>query len=237
MSRIHFIGGEKGGVGKSVVARLLAQYWIDRAISFSAFDTDCSTGSLLRCYSAYTKAIDVSRMEQLDRIVESLDDSVEEVVVDLAARTEADLEAWASSADVFNLLPRLGHPIWYWYVIDGGKDSVRLLSRFLDRLGSSCHVVCVRNHGRSSDFRLFQEAKLEDRIRQMGGDIIDLPALHSSSMLKIDAYDKSFWAAIHNVNADEGPCLSLKQRERAKVFIHRAHQLLREILNPSTLMA
>ncbi|HSS39597.1 MAG TPA: mobilization protein, partial [Polyangia bacterium] len=26
MSTIHFIGGEKGGVGKSVVARLCAQY-------------------------------------------------------------------------------------------------------------------------------------------------------------------------------------------------------------------
>ena len=29
MATIHFIGGEKGGVGKSLVARLLAQYCID----------------------------------------------------------------------------------------------------------------------------------------------------------------------------------------------------------------
>jgi cellulose biosynthesis protein BcsQ len=29
MTNIHLIGGEKGGVGKSVVARLLAQYFID----------------------------------------------------------------------------------------------------------------------------------------------------------------------------------------------------------------
>ena len=30
MARIHMIGGEKGGVGKSLVARILAQYFIDR---------------------------------------------------------------------------------------------------------------------------------------------------------------------------------------------------------------
>ena len=27
---IHFIGGEKGGVGKSLTARVLAQYMIDK---------------------------------------------------------------------------------------------------------------------------------------------------------------------------------------------------------------
>ena len=38
MSELHLIGGEKGGVGKSVVARLLAQYWLDRAKSFKTRD-------------------------------------------------------------------------------------------------------------------------------------------------------------------------------------------------------
>ena len=35
VSQIHFIGGEKGGVGKSVMARLLAQYWIDHNRPFA----------------------------------------------------------------------------------------------------------------------------------------------------------------------------------------------------------
>ena len=235
MGRVHLVGGEKGGVGKSVVARLLAQYWIDRAISFAAFDTDRSHGALLRCYSAYTTAIDTARMQDLDRVIEALDDTVEEVVVDLAAQSEANLEAWLRAGEVFALLERLEHPIWYWYVIDDGKDSVQLLTRLLDRIGSSCHIVCVRNHGRGHDFGLFEEAKLEDRIRQAGGDVIDLPALQPDSMLKIDEYDKSFWAAVHHDDPSQAPCLTRMQREWAKVFIHRAHHAFREILNPSTL--
>ena len=47
-TNIHLIGGEKGGVGKSLVARILAQYMIDRAIPFVGFDTDRSHGALLR---------------------------------------------------------------------------------------------------------------------------------------------------------------------------------------------
>ena len=51
MASINFIGGEKGGVGKSVVARLLAQYFIDRRRAFTGFDTDRSHTSFTRFYA------------------------------------------------------------------------------------------------------------------------------------------------------------------------------------------
>lgn len=231
MGRVHLVGGEKGGVGKSVVARLLAQYWIDRAVSWIGFDTDRSHGALLRYYSGFTRPLDAHRMQDLDQIVEALDDSVEEIVVDLASQTERPLERWLEAGDVIRLLERLGHPLWFWYVIDDGKDSTRLLSSLLDRIEGSVHVVCVLNHGCGQNFELFEEAKLRQRIEQIGGDVIELPALHDESMLKMDAYDKSFWAAIHNTDPNDGPCLSRMQRERAKVFIRKAHETFRSILN------
>lgn len=234
MGRVHLVGGEKGGVGKSMVARLLAQYWIDRAIPWIGFDTDRSHGALLRYYSGFSQHLDIDRMEDLDRIVEALDDSIEEIVVDLAAQTEARFEAWLRSGEVPSLLEQLGHTLWLWYVIDDGKDSVRLLEALLERLEESIQLVCVVNRGRGRDFMLFQEAKLQTRIEQRGGRVIELPRLHAGSVLKMDAYDKSFWAAIHNADPSEGPCLTRMQRQRAKVFIRQVHGDLRAILNPST---
>ena len=35
MATIHLIGGEKGGVGKSLLARILAQYFIDHRFTCS----------------------------------------------------------------------------------------------------------------------------------------------------------------------------------------------------------
>jgi len=48
MTNIHLVGGEKGGVGKSLVSRLLAQYFIDHSVPFLGFDSDRSHGALMR---------------------------------------------------------------------------------------------------------------------------------------------------------------------------------------------
>lgn len=48
MSTIHFIGGEKGGVGKSVLSRLLSQYYLDNSLVFQGFDADQSHSTLSR---------------------------------------------------------------------------------------------------------------------------------------------------------------------------------------------
>ncbi len=92
MTRLHFIGGEKGGVGKSVVARVLAQYFIDRHIPFLGFDTDKSHGSLLRFYSGFAAPVVIDRYEGLDRIVEAAAEVPERrILMDLAAQTHAFL--------------------------------------------------------------------------------------------------------------------------------------------------
>ncbi|CUB04628.1 nucleotide-binding protein [Marinomonas fungiae] len=51
MGKVHFVGGEKGGVGKSMTARLLAQYYIDKELPFLGFDCDASHGTFSRFYS------------------------------------------------------------------------------------------------------------------------------------------------------------------------------------------
>ena len=71
MSSLNFIGGEKGGVGKSLVSRLLAQYFIDHDLPFVGFDTDRSHGSLLRFYADYASPALVDNFEALDAIVET----------------------------------------------------------------------------------------------------------------------------------------------------------------------
>lgn len=70
-STIHFIGGEKGGVGKSLVARLLAQYLIDHGLPFLGFDSGRSHGALMRFYADYASPNLVDRHESLGKVVEA----------------------------------------------------------------------------------------------------------------------------------------------------------------------
>ncbi len=77
MANIHLIGGEKGGVGKSLVARILAQYLIDHQLPFLGFDTDRSHGALMRFYAGFASPVVVDRYEALDAIVEAAVDQPE----------------------------------------------------------------------------------------------------------------------------------------------------------------
>jgi hypothetical protein len=95
MATIHLIGGEKGGVGKSVVSRLLAQYMIDREKPFIGFDTDRSHGALMRFYSDFASPTVVDSYQSLDAIIEVATEQPElDVLVDLAAQTHQPLSRW-----------------------------------------------------------------------------------------------------------------------------------------------
>lgn len=221
MSAIHFIGGEKGGVGKSVVARLLAQYWIDKEIPWRGFDTDRSHGALLRYYRDFSEAVEISRLEDLDRLMESAAEGQGRVLVDLAAQTERDLYTWIDSGGVMELAEDIGLPLVFWHVMDDGKDSVQLLGRLLDRFGEAGRYVVVLNQGRGENFALFEESDARKVCAERSVPVLALKALHKPTMQKIDKLDKSFWAATQ-AQADQG--LGLMERQRVKVWIKNAYR-------------
>src|SRR5438105_2040969 len=115
MARLHFIGGEKGGVGKSVVARILAQYFIDRRIPFLGFDTDKSHGSLIRFYSDFAAPVVIDRYEGLDRIVEAAaEEPARRVIVDLAAQAHQFVAPWMEDSGLLELRDELDLSVTYW---------------------------------------------------------------------------------------------------------------------------
>lgn len=221
MSRIHFIGGEKGGVGKSVVARLLAQHWIDRKTPWTAFDTDRSHGALLRHYAEFAQPLEIGRMEDLDRIVEAATAEDRQVLVDLAAQSEQDLHRWITASGILELASELGVEVLFWHVMDDGKDSLELLDKLLARYGAQAHCVIVLNHGRGESFEHFQRSPIAQKVREIGVPIVELPALHKPTMRRIDHDDKSFWAAMTH---EEGPrALGLVERHRVKIWLRTAY--------------
>jgi hypothetical protein len=147
VSKVHLIGGEKGGVGKSMVSRLLAQYFIDQGHPFIGFDTDRSHGSLMRFYAEFASAVVVDRYEALDKIIEAaVEQPGRRVLVDLAAQTHDPLVKWMDESGVLDMADLSGIAIHYWHVMDNGRDSVDLLTRLLDRFGQRVRYVLVKNH-------------------------------------------------------------------------------------------
>ena len=218
MSSINFIGGEKGGVGKSVTARLLAQYFIDRNRPFTGFDTDRSHNSFTRFYEGFASPVVVDSFEGLDAVVNSFEDNpFQSVIVDMAAQTLAPLSSWVKESDLFEVFRELKVAVNFWHVLDDGKDSTELLGTLIDTFGDDPNYIVVQNHGRGSDFALLLGSDSLAKAVARNARIIALPRLHEGSMRKIDAHNLSFWKAANDrVGAHT---LGILERQRVKTWL------------------
>ncbi|HEY4968544.1 MAG TPA: hypothetical protein VII35_01485, partial [Steroidobacteraceae bacterium] len=159
MTNIHLVGGEKGGVGKSLVARLLAQYLIDHSLPFIGFDSDRTHGALMRFYVGYASPILMDNYESLDAIVEAAtEEPGRRILVDLAAQTNEGLTQWMEDSQLLEVAPEIGLSMRYWHVMDSGRDSVDLLKRLLDKHGMRFSYTLVLNQLRGGDFRILDNS-------------------------------------------------------------------------------
>ena len=226
MTTIHLVGGEKGGVGKSVLARVLAQYMIDSNIPFIGFDTDRSHGALLRFYSDFAAPTVIDDYQSLDVIMETAEANPERrILVDLAAQTQYPLSTWIDESGVLELAAELGINLTYWNVMDSGKDCVDLLGKLLDHYGAKLNYVLVQNQLREEDFTLLEYSGVKDRALDLNAKVMTLKRLYTPIMTKIDGNNLSFWAArnrdLENLNA-----LGLMDRQRVKMWLGNAYSQL-----------
>lgn len=223
MSYIHLIGGEKGGVGKSLVARVLAQYFIDRSMPFVGFDTDRSHGALLRFYSDFASPAVLDQHDSLDPVMESaVADPQRRVLVDLAAQTQQSLASWIDDSDVFGFAEEHGLTLTWWHVMDSGRDSVDLLRQWLDQFGGRLKLVIVLNEVRGDRFEILEASGERARAEALGASVITLRHLPDTTMQKIDQQSTSFWAAVnHPDRAATG--LGLLERQRVKIWLQRVY--------------
>lgn len=235
MSVIHFIGGEKGGVGKSVFARLLSQYLIDHDRKFVALDADQSHPTLTRYYADYTEPIHLDVFESADAIMESAIEEDRHVLIDLPAQSQRFLDRWIDEGGVLEISEESDVRLVYWYIVDDGRDSANLLGAFLDKYQSGFHCVVVKNLGRGQAFHDI------DALPHFAGDngpaprVTTLPALHPQTMRKIDKLTLSFWAAAHLKSDPTGERLGLMERQRARVWLKKANAMIDGVMSGNCL--
>lgn len=224
MGKVHFIGGEKGGVGKSMTARVLAQYYIDHDKTFIGFDCDASHGTFSRFYQAYASPVVIGDDESLDGMLTAIEaDPGRDLIIDLAAQSALRINHWIEETDVFGLLSEMGMQVMWWHVMDDGADSVTLLTQVLERYQAQpVEVVVVQNYGRGESFTRFQQSEAFQQAKAQGATLIELPKLHAKLTQKIDFNNASFWAVANDRNI-----MNIAERQRMKVWLRNAYQQFR----------
>ena len=78
---VIIVGADKGGVGKTTVARTLLDYFVGHQVPTRAFDTEAPRGTLKRFHPDITEVVDVAHVPDQMKIFDTLNSSEASVTV------------------------------------------------------------------------------------------------------------------------------------------------------------
>ncbi len=233
MKRFVMVLTDKGGTGKSIMARAIADRYARDGIKALLVDGDGEVGQLYQHYCKLDsnghpttqKAGDgvmtlrmTGEEKERDRLLAMLDYELPVVLVDMPAASITALEKFDAEVGFFDELQRSGYRPTLVNVLSPFQSSTRTVQRMIELADKGADYVAVVNRwfGDDEDFYMWfgdGNGNLPSRGRAMlpdfGGSEIELPKLQSGVMVAID--DKMLRFA--DAAADSSP-LSRPQRSR-----------------------
>jgi len=236
MARIVFVTGDKGGVGKSHVARALLDWLMASGRNVSAFDTDKTNSTLFRFYSTtnVVQQLDVDQVADLDDLLTRLEThsksgSDEILLVDCAARTLNSLLRWMRDIGFEGLKAELGFKMTLAFVIGPELDCVSILKDVIDDFGSMVEYVIIKNLGKGTNFTLYDESNTRRILREkLEASEIMLPALLEKTNLLLDRKSLAYASAI---DSEE---LQIADRSRIRSYRGRLAETFHEAVDKWT---
>ncbi len=154
MSHIHLILQGKGGVGKTYVSAILAQYLLAKGAPLSCFDTDPVNSTFTAFQALNVQHVNLildDRINQaaFDPFFESLMHLGHDAVVDNGATSFDPLIRWLYDSDVIGYMQQAGAQIVMHTIVAGGNGLQDSMTGFADlaaNFGGQCPFFVWRNH-------------------------------------------------------------------------------------------
>lgn len=133
---VHFILQAKGGIGKSFVSTLLAQYILNETGEVRCFDTDQENTTFAHYRGLKVQHIEVvadSRLvdpKKFDALMETLLTEPGNFVVDTGANTFSNLLAYMVENEVFKMLSEAEKKVFIHTIVGGGDTLVDTTNGF-----------------------------------------------------------------------------------------------------------
>jgi hypothetical protein len=223
MAQLHLFGGEKGGVGKSFVCRTALQYHEDQGMNLMVFDTDRSNPDVRRIYSHLGCRVAVfsegEKYEDTANIIYNT--AIEQrVLVNLPAQVFTPVKEWFEKNELLDLAIEDGVQFYYWFVCDGGYDSLKLFARSVNFFGGRVPHILVKNEGKCDDWSpLEQDESLQALMAQYGVQVMTFPKFVGNvDRNTIDAQSWTFGEARQTKD------FTSISRQRVRSFLRKAYE-------------
>ena len=132
---VHLTLQGKGGVGKSFVSSVLAQYFQHNGEDLRCFDTDPVNKTLSRFQALNAIPVDLMSGSQIDgrkfdNLVEEIMAYPGQIVIDNGASTFIPMSSYLVDNDVISMLAESDRDVHVHCVIKGGQDLLDTMSGF-----------------------------------------------------------------------------------------------------------
>jgi hypothetical protein len=179
VGRIYWVGGSKGGVGKSMVTVATLEHLRESGAKVLLVECDTSNPDVWKAYSEEieTVLINLDEADGWIHLVNTCDGHRESVVVvNTAARNNLAVRQFGQTLD--SSLGELGRKLVALWVINRQRDGLELLKEFVESVPSAeVHVVRNGYFGAEAKFELYNGSKLREQVESRGGKSVTLPDL------------------------------------------------------------
>ena len=239
MAKIHLVGGEKGGVGKSFFTKVLLEYCRleEKQIEIDFIDADRTNPDVGLIYEPEKYRLFLEdnpeksngKIKQIyftDNFLESyLVDKIFEkaltktVIVNLPPQVTTLVNNWIDKQALLALGESKGITFVHWFVCSGEYHSIRLFKKSVSKYGDKIPHVLVRNNGLCLNWsHLLEDVELAELIRQDQIKVIDLPALGDYERNLIDAKQWTFSTALNEAS------IEILGQHKISIFLEEAFQ-------------
>lgn len=232
MTHLIFVTSEKGGQGKSVVCKCLADYahWQNKAISI--FDTDSTNPDVYKTYPDRAKLVMLSEAEALQDYANDIMEAATktDVLVNCRASVFRALRHWFENNNILEIAAEEDMRVVNAFVTDGEPESLSMLKENLKYFRDQVQHIVLRNYGtaRIKDAEVMwqtfdQDTDLQRLLKSYGATVLDFPDLYGNAeMLAIKEKNLSFWKATQSAD------FQLIPRKRIQKFITKAFMVIEQ---------
>lgn len=230
IKRINLVGGEKGGVGKTTLARALAQYFLENGSPFNLIEADSQINDVGRVYgpeaaesATITLSDDRRKATQPDVIFELALKA--DVLVNQPSNTLEVMDRWIQRTSLLSFLEEEYKDkirLYQWFVTDGCYESIRQLHKSIKSHNYKIPHIVILNEGRLNglDFSYLDDSVLYQEVKSCANliKIVNFPALESDVQYYIDEHELTIGQAMLKVQDDHG----VLWKQRLKTFMEEA---------------
>lgn len=181
-NNVYYVGGSKGGVGKSLFTFILANYFLEKNGNILLVDSDTDNPDVYKAHKDMGLPNLTCAMNRLDskndwmdlsNLMEKYPDHL--VIINGAARTKETIQN--NGAMFWEMLEMLNRKMIVFWLINIQRDSVELLHSFQQSLPKATIHVC-RNlfFGNPEKFEIYNSSKARENV-EIQGKTINFPEL------------------------------------------------------------